>query len=53
MQRGHVVVVVKEVIVGLVTRIPTRLSYEELNTREKGQRHGGSLDRTARPQSRY
>ncbi len=50
---GLVVVVVEVVVVVLVTWIPLRLSYEELNTREKRQRQGGSLDRTATPQSHY
>ncbi len=48
-----IVVVVVELVVVFVTCIPLRLSYEELNTREKRQRQGGSLDRTATSQSRY
>ncbi len=47
-----VVVVVVEVVVVLVDLIPLRLSYEELNTREKRQSLDGSLDRTAELQSR-
>ncbi len=31
--------------------MPLRLSYEELTTREKSQRQGGSLDRTAELQT--
>ncbi len=46
-----VVVVVVEVVVGLVNLIPLRLSYEAFNTREKRQRQGGSLDRTAELQT--
>ncbi len=46
-----VVVVVAVAVVGLVNLIPLRLSYEAFNTREKRQRQGGSLDRTAELQT--
>ncbi len=42
-----VAVAVVEVVVVLVVLIPLKLSYEELNTREKRQRLDGSPDRTA------
>ncbi len=46
---GGGVVVSVVVLVGLLVG----LSYEELNTRAKRPRQGGSLDRSATPQSRY
>ncbi len=49
---GNISVVIV-VIIELVTLIPLRLSYEELNTRERRQRRDRSLDRAATPQSYY
>ncbi len=44
-------VVIVRVVVGLVNWIPLRLSHEELNTREKRKRQGGSLNRTPETQT--